>query len=67
MATREHRLPTVLREFGRLRRVNFGRNDTKYIMRSPEYVRMLREAKRDIDEGRGIPLDLARLRAKLGG
>jgi len=26
MATREHRLPTVLREFGRLRRVNFGRD-----------------------------------------
>jgi hypothetical protein len=46
--------------------MNFGRNDTKYIMRHPEYYRRIKEAIRDLDEGRGLPMDLDQMRAELG-
>lgn len=51
---------------GVLRRVNFGRNDTKYIMRHPEYYRRIQEAIRQLDEGYGTPMDLDQMRAELG-
>ena len=66
MATREHEVRAVQKGPGALRRMNFGRNDTKYIMRHPEYYRRIKEAIRDLDEGRGLPMDLDQMRAELG-
>jgi len=51
---------------GALRRVNFGRNDTKYIMRHPEYYRRIKEAIRRMDRGEGIHLSLDEIRSRLG-
>lgn len=47
MATRQQR--QIRTGPGALRKVNFGRNDTKYIVRHPEYYRRIKEAIRDLD------------------
>ena len=46
--------------------MNFGRNDTKYIMRHPEYYRCIEEATRRMDKGEGIRLSLDEVRSRLG-
>lgn len=66
MSTREHRVATNLRSVGRLRRVNFGRNDSRLLLKYPEYRRMLREADCRIDAGLGIRMSVEELRARYG-
>jgi len=66
MATREHRVLTNLRSLGRFRRVNYGRNDYKRILKNPYYRRMLRDADRRIDNGLGVRMSVDELRARYG-
>lgn len=66
MSTREHRVFTNLRSVGRFRRVNFGRNDSKLLLKHPAYRRMLREADRRIDAGLGVRMSVEELRARYG-
>jgi hypothetical protein len=54
MATREHRINRIMRSLGRFRRVNFGRNDSRLILKNPEYRRMLRAAGRRLQAGAGL-------------
>lgn len=66
MATREHSVLKNLRSVGRFRRVNFGRNDYKAILRNPDLRRMLRSADRDMREGKGIQMSVEELRQRFG-
>lgn len=66
MSTREHRAIAGFRSLGRFRRVNFGRNDTRMILKNPELRRRLREAERNMSEGKGmIHMSVDELRAWL--
>ena len=56
MANREHRINLVRRGLGRFRRVNFGRNDSRLILKNPEYRRMLRAAGRRLETGAGLEM-----------
>ena len=51
---------------GGFRRVNFGRNDSKLILRNPALRRRLREAEARIQAGLGIRVSVEELRSKLG-
>jgi|1185.fasta_scaffold318581_1 hypothetical protein len=62
MSTREHRVIANLRSLGRFRRVNFGRNDYKMILKNPELRRFLRQAERDMEAGQGIHMSVDELR-----
>jgi PHD/YefM family antitoxin component YafN of YafNO toxin-antitoxin module len=53
MSTREHRVIANLRSLGRFRRVNFGRNDYKMILKNPELRRRLLQSKRESEAGQG--------------
>jgi hypothetical protein len=66
MATREHRINLVRRSLGCFRRVNFGRNDTRLILKHPGYHRMLREAGRRLRAGEGVQMTTDELREMLG-
>jgi hypothetical protein len=66
MSTREHRVIATLRSLGRFRRVNFGRNDSRMILKNPELRRRLREAERRIEAGLGIRMSVDELRARYG-
>jgi hypothetical protein len=54
------------RSIGRLRRVNYGRNDTKMFLKNPEFRRFLRQATKDMEDGKGIHMSLDELREWLG-
>jgi hypothetical protein len=66
MATREHRSNLVRRSLGRIRRVNFGRNDARLVLKNPAYRRMLREAQRRLAAGEGVQMTTDELREMLG-
>jgi hypothetical protein len=66
MATREHRINLVRRSLGRIRRVNFGRNDARLVLKNPAYRRMLREASRRLAAGEGVQMTTDELREMLG-
>lgn len=66
MATCEHRINRAIRSIGRFRRVNFGRNDNRLILKNPEYRRMLRAAGRRLEAGEGVEMTTAELRKMLG-
>ncbi|HEX2204626.1 MAG TPA: hypothetical protein VHG91_15055 [Longimicrobium sp.] len=68
MATREHRIRRALRRLDKLQhsRPRPERNDTEYLLSSPENARILMEAIRELDEGRGRPTTMAEIRARLG-
>jgi hypothetical protein len=66
MATRERRIPPLLRQLGTVRHADFRRDDDAFIRSNPETVRQLLEARREIAEGKGIPFTLEELRADLG-
>ncbi|MFL5541374.1 MAG: hypothetical protein ACJ8J0_20470 [Longimicrobiaceae bacterium] len=66
MATREHKINLVRRSLGRFRRVNFGRNDSRLILKNPEYRRMLRAAGRRLEAGEGVEMTTDELREMLG-
>jgi hypothetical protein len=66
MATREHRINLVRRSLGRFRRINFGRNDSRLILKHPAYRRILREAGRRLDGGEGVRMTTDELRETLG-
>jgi len=66
MATREHRINLVRRSLGGFRRVNFGRNDSRLILKNPAYRQMLRAAQRRLDAGGGVEMTTAELREMLG-
>ncbi|HSU13854.1 hypothetical protein [Longimicrobium sp.] len=55
-----------LRSIGKFRRVNFGRNDYKTILKNPHYHRMLLQAKRDSEAGKGIEMSLGEFQQWLG-
>ncbi|HSU13853.1 hypothetical protein [Longimicrobium sp.] len=57
---------TELRNVGRFRRVNFGRNDSKMILKNPEIRRRLREAEQRIEAGLGIRMSVDELRVRFG-
>ena len=42
------------------------REDDAYLRSNPETVRQLREARREIAEGKGIPFTIEQLRVELG-
>lgn len=68
MATREQRIRRTLRRLIRSRRrPPPERNDTEYLLSSPENARILREAIREMDEGRGRRVTMAELEAMFGG
>ena len=54
-----------LRGVGRFRRVAFGRNDYKAILKNPGLGRMLKESQRESERGEGIRMSLAEFRAWL--
>ena len=56
----------TIRSLGRFRRVNFGRNDSKLILKNPELRRRLREAEARIQAGLGIRASVEELRSRLG-
>lgn len=66
MATREHGIHLLRRSLGRFRRVNFGRNDARLILKNPAYRKMLREAGRRFDAGQGVRMTTHELREMLG-
>jgi hypothetical protein len=66
MSTREHRVIANLRSVGRFRRVNFGRNDSRLILKNPTVRRMIREAERRIEAGLGIRISVDELRKRYG-
>ena len=66
MSTREHKVMPNLRSVGRFRRVNFGRNDTKTILKNPYFKQMLLQSRRDMREGKGIEMSLEEFRRCIG-
>ena len=66
MSTREHRVIANLRSLGRFRRVNFGRNDYKRILKNPELRRRLLRSKRESEAGQGIEMSLEEFQRWLG-
>jgi hypothetical protein len=54
------------RSIGRFRRVDFGRNDARLILKNPEYRRMLRQAARRLDTGEGMKMTTDELRKLVG-
>lgn len=66
MSTREHRVIANLRSLGRFRRVNFGRNDYKMILKNPELRRRLLQSRRESEAGQGIEMSLEEFRRWLG-
>lgn len=66
MATREHRINRAMRSVGGFRRVNFGRNDSRLILKNPEYRRMLRAAGQRLEAGQGVEMTTDELREMLG-
>jgi len=66
MATREHRISRVMRSVGRFRRVNFGRNDSRLILKNPGYRHMLRAAGQRLEAGQGVEMTSDELREMLG-
>jgi hypothetical protein len=65
MATREHRINLIKRSLGGFRRVNFGRNDARLILKNPAYRQMLREAHRRLAAGGGVQMTTDELREML--
>jgi len=55
-----------MRSLGRFRRVNFGRNDSRLILKNTEYRRMLRSAGRRLEAGEGVEMTTGELREMLG-
>ena len=66
MATREHSVLKNLRSVGRFRRVNFGRNDSKLLLKHPAYRRALYEAEDQIRAGLGLRMSVDELRTRYG-
>lgn len=56
----------MIRSMGGFRRVNFGRNDSKLILKNPELRRRLREAEARIQAGFGVRGSVDELRSRLG-
>jgi hypothetical protein len=54
------------RGVGHFRRVDLGRNDSRLILKNPEYRRMLRQAVRRLDAGEGITMTTDELRNLVG-
>jgi len=51
---------------GRFRRVDFGRNDSRLILKNPKYRRMLRNAQRRLDAGEGFQMTTDELKKLVG-
>jgi len=54
------------RSIGHLRRVSLGRNDSRLILKNPEYRQMLRQAVRRLEAGEGMTMTTDELRKLVG-
>lgn len=64
MATRERRITPLLRRLGTVRHADFRSADA-YLRSSPEMVRVINEAIRDVEEGRYVIGSREEMRARL--
>jgi hypothetical protein len=66
MVARRYGKAPPLRRLGTIRYADFRRNDDAFFRGNPETVRQLKEAMRELKEGRGMPATLEEIRAMLG-